>query len=387
MELILERGLAHQQKAVDAIANALEGAMIVPPQISYENPALAYNDTTILQNINEIQKGIREDYKHNAKPDLGEYLNLDIKMETGTGKTYVYTHTIYELHEKYRFNKFIIAVPSLSIKAGTKQFISDPYVKHHFKDACGYNCDIELSVLESPKQKKKGFLAMPSPIRDFVTGSCQNANRIYVLLVNMQLLTNGKMLSRQDYDYLVEGFYRPFNALRATKPIVIIDEPHRFSREQKAYQTIADELRPQMIIRFGATFPEIVIGRGRTKKSIKDFNNLIYELNACDSFNQNLIKGVAKEHLESLSAKEEKVKLISVTSRTSATFQFKRQNHATKTYTLASGDSLSVIDTVFDGIQINAVGKNYIELSNGQTKYQGEEFHTDIYSSSYQEQM
>ena len=387
MELILERGLAHQQKAVDAIANALEGAMIVPPQISYENPALAYNDTTILQNINEIQKGIREDYKHNAKPDLGEYLNLDIKMETGTGKTYVYTHTIYELHEKYRFNKFIIAVPSLSIKAGTKQFISDPYVKHHFKDACGYNCDIELSVLESPKQKKKGFLAMPSPIRDFVTGSCQNANRIYVLLVNMQLLTNGKMLSRQDYDYLVEGFYRPFNALRATKPIVIIDEPHRFSREQKAYQTIADELRPQMIIRFGATFPEIVIGRGRTKKSIKDFNNLIYELNACDSFNQNLIKGVAKEHLESLSAKEEKVKLISVISRTSATFQFKRQNHATKTYTLASGDSLSVIDTVFDGIQINAVGKNYIELSNGQTKYQGEEFHTDIYSSSYQEQM
>ncbi len=51
---------------------------------------------------------------------------------------------------------------------------------------------------------------MPPAVRDFVTGSCQNLNKIYVLLVNMQLLTNGNMLTRSDYDYLVEGFYRPF---------------------------------------------------------------------------------------------------------------------------------------------------------------------------------
>jgi len=159
-------------------------------------------------------------------------------METGTGKTYVYTQTIYEMHKKFGFNKFIIAVPSLPIKAGTSQFIDDTYVKHHFSDACGYNCDIELSVLESPKKKKKGFLAMPPAVRDFVTGSCQNSNKIYVLLVNMQLLTNGNMLTRSDYDYLVEGFYRPFDALKATKPVVIIDEPHRFSRDQKAYKAL-----------------------------------------------------------------------------------------------------------------------------------------------------
>lgn len=228
---------------------------------------------------------------------------------------------------------------------------------------------------------------MPSPVRNFVTGSCQNANRIYVLLVNMQLLTNGNMLTRSDYDYLVEGFYRPFDALRATKPIVIIDEPHRFARNQKAYQMIANELQPEMIIRFGATFPETTIGRGRNKTSIKDFNNLVYELNACDSFNKNLIKGVAKEHFEPLSAKEEKVKIVSIESKTSANFQFKRQGQSTKTFTLSVGDSLSVIDTSFEGIVISAIGKNFIELSNGQTKYQGEEFNTDIYSSSYQEQM
>lgn len=228
---------------------------------------------------------------------------------------------------------------------------------------------------------------MPLAVRDFVTGSCQNSNKIYVLLVNMQLLTNGNMLTRSDYDYLVEGFYRPFDALKATKPIVIIDEPHRFSRDQKAYKAIVEELCPQMIIRYGATFPDITVGTGRNKMTFKDFNNLVYELNACDSFNLNLIKGIAKEHFEPLSKKEEKVKLLSVESKTSATFQFKKRGEETKTYTLTPGDSLSVIDSSFEGITISAIGKNFIELINGQIKYQGEEFNTDIYSSSYQEQM
>lgn len=385
MELILEKGLEHQEKAVDALIATLDGVVMIKPHISYENPTFDKEEICIKHNLVNIQKSIRTDYR--GCRDNGNYLNLDIKMETGTGKTYVYTHSIYEMHKKFGFNKFIIAVPSLSIKAGTSQFILDNYVKHHFSDVCGYNCEIELGVLESPKKKKKGFLAMPSAVRDFVTGSFQNTNKIYVLLVNMQLLTNGNMLSRSDYDYLVEGFYRPFDALKATKPIVIIDEPHRFARNQKAYKTIVGELCPQMIIRYGATFPDITLGTGNNKSTVKDFNNLIYELNACDAFNLNLIKGVAKEHFEPMSQKEEKVKLTNVISKTSATFQFKKSGQDTKTYILTQGDSLSVIDTVFEGITISAIGKNFIELTNGQVKFQGEEFNTDVYSSSYQEQM
>lgn len=383
MELILERELEHQKKAVDTLMSALDGVSTIKPSFSYENPMLDRKDSRLFHNLLEIQKGIRADYR--GCRDDGNYLNLDVKMETGTGKTYVYTQTIYEMHKEFGFNKFIVAVPSLAIKAGTSQFMSDRYVKHHFSDDCGYNCDIELSVLESPKKKKKGFLAMPSAVRDYVTGSCQNMNKIYVLLVNMQLLTNGNMLARSDYDYLVEGFYRPFDALKATKPIVIIDEPHRFSRDQKAYTAIATELCPQMIIRFGATFPELSVGTRRNKT--KDFNNLIYELNACDSFNLNLIKGVAKEHFEPLSQKEENVKLVTVVPKLSATFHLKRRGKDTKTYVLTPGESLSCIDTAFEGITISAIGKNFILLTNGQTKYEGEEFNTDIYSSSYQEQM
>ena len=140
MELILEKELDHQQKAVDAIISALNGITMIKPHLAYENPTFDRKELCLFQNINEIQKNIRADYR--GCRDDGNYLNLDIKMETGTGKTYVYTQTIYEMHKKFGFNKFIIAVPSLPIKAGTSQFIDDNYVKHHFSDACGYNCDI-----------------------------------------------------------------------------------------------------------------------------------------------------------------------------------------------------------------------------------------------------
>ena len=385
MELILEKDLEHQQKAVSSLITALKNVKITRPHISIENPIIDYKDKIVNQNIIKLQKEIESNLR--GCRDDGDYLNLDIKMETGTGKTYVYTQAIYELHKEYGFNKFIIVVPSLAIKSGTKQFISDNYVRHHFSDECGYNCDIELNVLESKKNTKKGFLAMPEAIRNFVIGSCQNTNKIHVLLINMQLLTNGSMLTRSDYDYIVEGFYRPFDALCATKPIVFIDEPHRFSRTQKAYTTIVSELKPQMIVRFGATFPEITIGRGKNKIIEKDYNNLIYNLNACDSFNLNLIKGVAKEHFEPLSKNYQKVKLVNIESRTLATFHLKKYESETKKYELSKGDSLAVMDDAFRGLIITAIGNNYIELSNGQIKYKGEEFNIDIYSSSYQEQM
>ena len=92
----------------------------------------------------------------------------------------------------------------------------------------------------------------------------------------MQLLAVRKngMLSRNDYDSGVEGFFRPFDALGATKPIVIIEEPHRFSRDQKAFKVILDELKPQSIIRFGATFPEIHWS-WKNRITVKDYQNLL----------------------------------------------------------------------------------------------------------------
>lgn len=393
MELILQQGLPHQQKAIDAVCGALDGVTITPPVQFYENPQINLADRKLFANLRTLQDTVPAEYRNSAP--VGTCLNLDIKMETGTGKTYVYTKTIFELHRRYGINKFIIAVPSLAIKAGTAQFMQDEYARRHFTDGCGYGTEIELGVLKAPKNKKKGRSYFPSVVSDFVKGSCQNTKKIYVLLVNMQLLTsnskrNGRdagLLWRDDYDYGAEGFYRPFDALRSTKPVVIIDEPHRFSRDQKAFQVIMDEIQPQCIIRYGATFPEITTGRGRNKITVKDYQNLLYDLNACESFNQGLIKGVAKEHFNPLSKREEKVKILSIASKDSVTFQRKKKDEETKNFVLKTGDSLAIVSDAFEGITITAITANTVEFSNGVSKSSGEEIDVDVYMSSYQEQM
>lgn len=308
-------------------------------------------------------------------------------METGTGKTYVYANTIYELHKRHGLNKFIIAVPSLAIKAGTGQFLQDEYVIRHFTDVCGYGTDIEVGILEAQKGNKKGRSFFPSVVSEFVKGSSQDTKKIFVILLNMQLLTSAKMLTRDDYDYGVEGFFRPLDAIKATQPVMIIDEPHRFSRDQKAFKVIIEEIRPQCIIRFGATFPEISTGRGRNRTIVKDYQNLLYDLNACESFNQNLIKGVAKEHFEPVSKREEKLKITTVVSRDSVTFQHKKKNEPTRSYTLKKGDSLSIIHNAFEGITVEAIGTSSVFFSNGIEKSISEELDVDIYMTSYQEQM
>ena len=388
MELILKNGLPHQEKAVDAISNVFEEGSFEYKRMYYSNPILDLDREQLFKNINSVQKENTVDFEYVNLNGIQNYLNLDIKMETGTGKTYVQTASIFELHKKFKINKFIIVVPTLAIKAGTKQFIQDSYTKKHFRDVCGYGTEIELQVLEAGKNKK-GKKFFPSTVREFVSGSSQNTNKIYVLLTNMALFSSRKdaMLNRDDYDYGPEGFHRPVDALKATKPFLIIDEPHRFSKVQKTFEFITNDIQPQCIIRFGATFPVVTIGKGKTKNTIKDYHNLLYNLNACDAFNQNLIKGIAKEHFEPLSKKEDKVKIMSVQSKTAVRLNYIQKGIATKSFELKKGDSLSLISTELEGIVIEAIGANYIELSNGQTKFQGEEFVNDIYSSSYQEQM
>lgn len=389
MELILQSSLPHQQKAVDAVADVFKDTWVKSPVHYYSNPEITIFKDGVGDNIRSIQATNKIPHEYGGYTHEPICLNLDIKMETGTGKTYVYVQTMFELHKRYGINKFIVAVPTLPIKAGARQFMEDEYVKRHFRDVCRYDAEIDLLTLEPPKKKKKGRQYFPTAVSEFVKGSCQDTRKIFVLLVNMQLLKDAKnyILSRDDYGNVVEGFYRPYNALKATRPFVIIDEPHKFSREQKAFGIIRTEIAPQCIIRFGATFPEVTIGKGKNKQIIKDYLNLLYDLNACQSFNQGLIKGVAKEHFEPTSQKNEKIKLLSVTKNVSATFQYKQEDAPTRSFQLRVGDSLSQIADELTGLTIQTIDKNSIELSNGQIKTVGEEMDVDVFMSSYQEQM
>lgn len=388
MELKLESGLDHQILAVDAICDVFRNVGIAHEVGNYSNPMINLSANYLERNIEAIQRRDTQNVglKFRNYKAIGKTLCLDIKMETGTGKTYVYTHTIFELHKLYGINKFIIAVPSIPIKAGTGAFLNETYARAHFKNTLGYDAEISVGVLEAEKKQKKGRKYFPSVVRNFVEGSRQNTNKIYVLLVNRSLLTNGKMLTRNDYDVTVADYARPFDALRATRPFVIIDEPHTFSRDQKAYKVIMQELAPQCIIRFGATFPMTTIGKGKKKMTVRDYEHLLYDLNARRSFSSNLIKGVMKEHFEPATNSNEKVKLLSIEDKKTATFQYISQTSKVS-HTLGINDSLSILSSDLTGLTIAGMTQDTVTLSNGMEKRKGEEFCVDIFSSSYQESM
>ena len=388
MELKLESGLEHQMLAVDAISDVFKMVEIDQEVANSSNPIVNLDSRQLGANMRAVQRNERQNVALKFRTDqpVGNALCLDIKMETGTGKTYVYTHTIFELHKLYGINKFIIAVPSIPIKAGTGAFLNETYARAHFKNTLGYDAEISVGVLEAEKKQKKGRKYFPSVVRNFVEGSRQNTNKIYVLLVNRSLLTNGKMLTRNDYDVTVADYARPFDALRATHPFVIIDEPHTFSRDQKAYKVIMQELAPQCIIRFGATFPMTTIGKGKKKMVVRDYEHLLYDLNAQRSFASNLIKGVMKEHFEPANNSNEKVKLLNIEDKKTAIFQYISQTKK-ESHSLGVGDSLSILSNDLAGLTITGLTNDTVTLSNGMDKRKGEEFCVDIYSSSYQESM
>lgn len=384
MELILQGDLPHQTRPVSAIADVFANVPFEKTDF-WANPVFDLSSETIGKNIISVKadknNNVPESERNNAVTDAP--IGLDIRMETGTGKTYVYTRAIFELHKRYGISKFIIIVPTLPIKAGARSFLTEPYVNRHFADTLGYDATIELSVV-TPMKTKKGKRSFPSSVRSYMGGNLED--KIQVLLVNQALISSAKVLGRSDYDTSVLDFFRPFDALRSTRPFVIIDEPHKFDKANVTYKTIIKELAPQCVIRFGATFPTKTHGRGKNKIEVDDYANLLFDLTATDAFGQNLIKGVAKEHLEIPDVREEKVKVMATKKGTIVTLRHTKAGNSVARE-LSVGDPLSLISPDFAGLTISDIGTDAIVLSNSQEKKVGEEFAVDAYSVSYQEQM
>ena len=164
MELILQTGLVHQEIPVRSVAEVLDGVPYAPPVHAWENPLFDLDPEVVSSAVKEIQKrnGIDDALRTKETGEKLPYLPLDLKMETGTGKTYVYTYLIYELHKRFGVNKFVVAVPSLAIKSGARTFLADEYVKKHFRDTLGYGSEIELCELSARKAKAKGRKYFPS---------------------------------------------------------------------------------------------------------------------------------------------------------------------------------------------------------------------------------
>ncbi len=384
---VFERNLPHQTRAVESILKVFENLPIKTDKTTdsnFLNPVLDKEKafSVYKNNIKQIQE------ENNIAFDVKSTFSniIDIMMETGTGKTYTYTKAIFELNRHYGIFKFIIIVPTLSIKAGTKNFLESDSAREHFKKQ--YNKIINLHVVESQKSSKNKKNYMPFSISEFVRADKNEKDTIHVLLINAGMLNSDTL--QKDFDRtLLDRFTKPIEALAATKPFVIIDEPHRFAKENKTWKNI-QLLKPQYIIRFGATFPEKEItvkneyGK-REKRKQKLYENLIYTLTAVDAFNQNLVKGVIAYIEEFEQGQNVFVRLVN-TDGNEATFELVDNSKKTK-FKLSKKDELKEIHPNLTSLFIEKLNKSEVLLSNGLSLKKGDKINPFSYAETLQERM
>lgn len=340
-----ERNLPHQIKAIECVLNALENARVNPNLNNAYNPLVEISNIDLGKNLNALQRS----QSIESAPINPQNRIFDISMETGTGKTYTYTKMALALSQQFNMRKFIIIVPSLAIKANALNFLCDSATREHFSAEYGF--EIVANAIESKKSSNKSKKKlMPSALREFVEND--SPKEVHFLIINAQMLTAASM--NEDYEQnLCDEFSNPFDALCALNPVCIIDEPHRFGEDNKAWKKIVDStkdskaINPQMIFRYGATFKE-------NKKGQK-YHNLIYKLSAIEAFNNNLVKGVEVSVCEANgSESQEYIEFIGIENN-QATFALKEQgkSKAIKEVALGVGDSLGVINSNLSHLRVS----------------------------------
>lgn len=362
-----EKNLNHQSHAVDSTIGVFLNIPLVQPteaDKNYINPAFDFQTgNTYPNNIRTIREnngGISEKIKRDSNI-------IDIMMETGTGKTYTYTKTIFELNKQYGIFKFIVVVPTLSIKAGTIDFLKSDSSREHFKEQ--YGKTLHLHVVESLKNGKSKKSYIPPAVTSFVNSGNFEKNSIQVLIINAGMINSDTMQKSFDKG-LFDKYTVPFDAIGATKPFMIIDEPHKFAQGNKTWENI-QKMKPQFILRYGATF--------------QGYENLIYTLTAVDSFNRNLVKGVIGHITEFESGKNAIVKFID-SDGTEASFEL-IENDKRKTVTVSKKESLKKVHPEMTDLGIENLNKSTVVLSNGLEMKKGDKINPYSYAEKLQETM
>ena len=267
------------------IDTSIDAGILEGENISYfigHANRLGIDDVTMLSNIRKIQE--KNDIKMST--DI-QGRNFTIEMETGTGKTYVYTKTILELNKRYGFTKFIIVVPSIAIKEGVNSSFNA--TNEHFKEKYD-NVVYNWFVYDSNHLEKT---------RDFATST-----NIEIMIINIDAFRksfddptkeNKANLIHRESDKLSGN--KPIDLISGCNPIVIIDEPQSVDNTPKSKEAIKS-LNPLCTLRYSATHKELY--------------NLMYRLTPVDAYHENLVKHieVASVTSEEASAKPY-VKLLS----------------------------------------------------------------------------
>ena len=311
---------------------------------------LELDEEDILRNLQAVQ--LRNGLPQTRKLIRGQY-DFDIEMETGTGKTYVYLRSIYELNKAYGFTKFVIVVPSLAIKEGVKTSLK--LMQAHFKNLYD-NTICESFVYDSSQLDQ---------VRNFAV-----SDNIQIMIINIDAFrrsftdptreTKANIIHRPN-DKL--NGMRPIELIRETNPFVIIDEPQSVDTTTKAKEAIAS-LNPMCIFRYSATHVEK--------------HNLIYKLDAVDAYELELVKQIEVAGFEAINAHNNAyIQLVSVNNKKSPiTARVKidvqgKSGIQQKTVTVKHGDDLyekSGRREVYDGYVVNDIycepGNEYIDFTS-----------------------
>jgi type III restriction enzyme len=362
-----EKNLQHQTQAVKSTVTVFDNLEIEKAKgvdKQFLNPILNIYDgnNTYPKNIIELQKVNNIEGKVNLNSNI-----IDIMMETGTGKTYTYTKTIFELNKNYGLFKFIVIVPTLSIKAGTVDFLKSDSARAHFKEQ--YGKTIKLHIVESKKGGKNKKSFMPPAVNSFVNAGVYEKNSIQVMVINAGMINSETMQKSFDKG-IFDKHIVPFKAISAVKPFLIIDEPHKFSKSNKTWENI-QKMKPQFILRYGATF--------------KEYENLVYTLTAVDSFNRNLVKGVIGHITEFESGKNAIVKLNNTDGK-EATFEL-LEDKSKKTFKLTKKESLQRVHPAMEDLYVESLNKSKVVLSNCIELSKGDKLNPYSYAEKLQEIM
>lgn len=312
--------------------------------------ALLIDDTTLEQNMNAIQRQNKLPVSSLNTSDKSSR-SFCIEMETGTGKTYVYTKTIFELNRRYGFTKFIIVVPSVAIREGvykSLQITGEHFGSLYDKVPCRY------FIYDSKKL---------SDVRQFAT-----SGNIEIMIINIDAFKKAENIINQVQDKLNGETAMRF--IQDTNPIVIIDEPQSVDNTTKSKEAIAS-LNPMCVLRYSATHREKI--------------NLLYRLTPVDAYQMGLVKQICvssnaitgdfnKPYILLKAVSNEK----GFRAKLEIDVQAKNGSVSRKTITAKTGDDLFILSgrrDLYDGYSLLGIdcmpGQERVEFSNTESVYLG----------------
>lgn len=226
--------------------------------MGFANAPVALDGTQLIENIREVQN----DNNIKESSALAKHMgacSLDVEMETGTGKTYVYIKTMFELNKQYGWSKFIVVVPSIAIREGVQK--SFQMMQDHFMEQYG---------------KKARFFVYNSKNLTDIDNFSSSAD-LSVMIINVQAFNaRGKDARRIRMELDEFGSRKPIDVIQANRPIVILDEPQKMGGEKT--QESLKEFNPLFTLNYSATH--------------KEHHDLVYVLDALDAYRMKLVKKI-----------------------------------------------------------------------------------------------